>query len=222
MGQVGDSQIGTDMGRIRAAVVLPIVLIVSGACGEMARTGRAPVVLVVDSLEGASGARPDAFSSILNSDVETFVEGEVDGQTVRVPTVFGDSGRATLHLVLKNPGSASSPVGPSSLNEVTLTRYRVTFRRADGRNTPGVDVPHAFDGAVTVTIPATGSVTTVFAVVRQQAKLESPLRSLRRGGAANILSTIAEVTLFGRDQAGNEVSVTGLLSVNFGDFGDPG
>ena len=36
-----------------------------------------------------------------------------------------------------------------------------------------------------------------------------------------MISTIAEVTFYGRDQAGNEISVTGLLSINFGDFGDP-
>ena len=27
-----------------------------------------------------------------------------------------------------------------------MTRYRVEFRRTDGRNTPGVDVPYGFDG----------------------------------------------------------------------------
>ena len=41
------------------------------------------------------------------------------------------------------------------------------------------------------------------------------------GGAQNVISTIAEVTFYGRDQAGNEVSVTGSISVNFSDFGDP-
>jgi hypothetical protein len=202
-------------------VVVTALAALSISCGEVARTGRSPVMLVIDSLEGASGAQPDAFSNVLYSDVETIVENQVGGQTLQVPTIYSDTGRATFRLVLKNPGTSTSPLGPSALNEVTLTRYHVNFRRADGRNTPGVDVPHAFDGGVTTTIPATGSGAAVFAVVRHQAKMEPPLSALQRGGAANMISTIAEVTFYGRDQAGNEISVTGLLSVNFGDFGDP-
>ena len=201
--------------------VVAALAALSSTCGEVARTGRSPVMLVIDSLEGASGAEPDAFGNVLYSDVETIVENQVAGQTVQVPTIYSDTARATFRLVLKNPGSATSPLGPSALNEITLTRYHVTFRRADGRNTPGVDVPHAFDGAVTTTIPATGSGAAAVAVVRHQAKMEPPLSALQRGGAANMISTIAEVTFYGRDQAGNEISVTGLLSINFGDFGDP-
>jgi hypothetical protein len=36
-----------------------------------------------------------------------------------------------------------------------------------------------------------------------------------------IISTIAEVTFFGHDQSGREVSVTGQILIDFGDFGDP-
>jgi hypothetical protein len=36
-----------------------------------------------------------------------------------------------------------------------------------------------------------------------------------------LISTVAEITFYGRDLAGNEVSVTGFLQVNFGDFADP-
>ena len=46
-------------------------------------------------------------------------------------------------------------------------------------------------------------------------------RRALEGEIARTISTIAEVTFYGRDQAGNEVSATGMLSVNFGDFGDP-
>jgi hypothetical protein len=37
-----------------------------------------------------------------------------------------------------------------------------------------------------------------------------------------IISTIAEVTFYGHDQTGREVSVVGRLTVDFGNFGDPG
>jgi len=36
-----------------------------------------------------------------------------------------------------------------------------------------------------------------------------------------VISTIAQITLYGRDQAGNDVSVTGTMSVNFADWADP-
>jgi len=34
------------------------------------------------------------------------------------------------------------------------------------------------------------------------------------------ISTIAEITFYGHDQNGNEVSVTGRMDVQFGDFAD--
>jgi hypothetical protein len=57
--------------------------------------------------------------------------------------------------------------------------------------------------------------------VRAQAKLEAPLKALRNGGGAIAISTIADVTFYGTDQNGNTVSVTGSISVNFADWGDP-
>ena len=59
-----------------------------------------------------------------------------------------------------------------------------------------------------------------FELVRHQAKLEPPLKNLAGFGGLGFISTIAEVTFYGRDQNGNEVTVTGNLDVQFGDFGD--
>ncbi len=140
---------------------------------------------------------------------------------VRVATTFNDSGRVRFRLALKNPGSATSPLGPTTLNEITVTRYRVVFRRTDGRNTPGTDVPHAFEGGMTLTVPAQATVEGVFDMVRHTNKEEPPLRNLIGLGAGLQINTIAEVTFFGRDQAGNEVTAGGLVTVNFADFGDP-
>ena len=54
-----------------------------------------------------------------------------------------------MHLELKDQGTTAPPTTPSANNQVTLTRYHVEYTRADGRNTQGVDVPFAFDGAIT-------------------------------------------------------------------------
>ena len=39
--------------------------------------------------------------------------------------------------------------------------------------------------------------------------------------APSIISTIADVTFFGKDQTGRDVTVTGSMSINFADWADP-
>ena len=200
-------------------LILTGLAVVAAGCGNMATEGRSPVQLTLLSLQAASGSTPEEFGSTLHSDVITNVDQTIGGQTVSVPTIFGDNGAAEFALVLKDPGSdPTSPVGPSPLNSVTITRYRVTYRRTDGRNAPGVDVPFPFDSGVTVTVTADGG-STGFQLVRTAAKQEAPLRPLTNN--PDIISAIADVTFYGRDQAGNDVSVTGSIGIDFGNFGDP-
>jgi hypothetical protein len=192
----------------------------SNGCGDAVREGQSPGYLVMDALLGASGVTPDELSTVLESDVITLVEATVDGETVRQPTIFPDPGQVRLHVVLRDLGAPGVPMGPSANNSITITRYRVTFRRSDGRNTAGVDVPYPFDGAATATI--TEAPTSVgFTLVRIQAKVEAPLKALAGGGGRIAISTLADVTFFGRDQVGNDVSVTGTIGVDFADWGDP-
>lgn len=197
--------------RCIGAVAVAGAALAGASCGEVARTGRSPAFLIITSLEGASGA-DEQFGTTLLSDVQTIVDD--------VPTFFNDLGQVSFRLALKNPGLPVGSLGPSELNSITVNRYRVVYRRTDGRNTPGVDVPYAFDGAFTVTVSEAGG-SAGFDLVRHQAKLEPPLRNLIGLGGSLILGTIAEVTFYGRDQAGNEVMASGNISVNFGDFGDP-
>jgi hypothetical protein len=207
--------------RTMAAVLVTAAALGAAGCGDVARTGKSPAYLIITALEGASGAEPNRFTSTVSSDVVTVVNRDVNGQQTPVPTVFGDPGRATFRIELKDPGTVDAPTTPSTLNQVTLSRYRVRYIRSDGRNTQGVDVPYGFDGAATVTVPGGSNVTVGFDLVRVQAKEEPPLRNLAFNGGAQVISTIAEITFYGQDQAGNEVSVTGTMSVNFADFGDP-
>jgi hypothetical protein len=101
---------------------------------------------------------------------------------------------------------------------VTITRYHVSYRRSDGHNTEGLDVPFAWDGATTGTVPVGGQLTLPFELVRIVAKEESPLVNLV--SSASIVTNIVEVTFYGVDQAGNAVTVSGLIQVDFGNFGD--
>jgi hypothetical protein len=49
--------------------------------------------------------------------------------------------------------------------------------------------------------------------------MEPPLATLSISPV--IITTIAEVTFFGRDQTGREASATATITVDFGNFGDP-
>jgi len=198
-----------------AALAAPLV-----GCTEAQRVGESSSYLIIDSLRGASGAAPDEYGGTLASDVLTYVDGQVGGEDVQVPTIFADNGQVSFRLALKDPGTVETPNLPSPTNYITINRYRVNFVRADGRNTPGVDVPYPFDGGLTVTVGDT-AVLADFTLVRVQAKEEAPLKALAGFGGAIDISTIAEVTFYGQDQAGREVSVTGQIGVNFADWGDP-
>lgn len=184
------------------SVKLPLVVALvalSSACGEFTRDGHSPVVLVVDRLT-------------VNED-----DGTLLSDVVTEGSITNDMAEVELRLVLKDPGAPGISSTPSLLNAVTITRYRVEYRRSDGRNTQGTDIPYAFDSGLTVTID--GSKSATFQIVRHTAKAEAPLKALASNG--EIISTIAYVTFYGHDQAGNDVSASASMGIDFGNFADP-
>jgi hypothetical protein len=183
-------------------LVLAAASVAAASCGDVARAGRAPVFLVINLLTDGSG------SSFLQSDVLT------NG------SVTNDAGSVTLTLAQKDVVGQGT-LGPSSNNQVTITRYHVTYRRADGRNVQGVDVPYAFDGAATGTVPTSGTLKLGFELVRHVAKSESPLVQLANPSILTpVITTIADVTFYGQDLVGNEIQATGSIQVDFGNFAD--
>jgi hypothetical protein len=202
-----------------ATSLLGFAALVAGSlsCGDAVRDSRSPVFLVIDTLTGSRGnVSPGPSTTTLVSDVITNITTPAPCTTTSpCPTIFSDSGSVTLRAPLKDVINA---VAPTTNNEVTISRYHVEYTRADGRNTPGVDVPFGFDGAVTGTISAGGALTLGFELVRNVAKQESPLAQLRT--SPNIITAIARVTFYGQDRVGNNVSVTGQIQIDFGNFGD--
>lgn len=198
---------------------LAITLLAPG-CSSFLTKQSTTSYLILDSLQTATGREPDKFSGTLASDVQTYVKkDDGTGAQVLLPFIFADNLVASFRLAMKDPGSIESPNAPSANNFITVTRYHVKFVRSDGRNTEGVDVPYAFDGAMTVTVGADGAKATM-TLVRIQAKTEAPLRGFV-GFNGPSLSTIAEITFYGKDQTGRDVTVTGSVSVNFADWADP-
>ncbi len=202
------------MGRTIHKDVLAVAVLgftTAAACaGGASVSSRSSVVLVVERI----GAPTDGAVGSLD---RTFVESDVvtGGMVVR------DTARATLRLVARDPSAGMSPAAPTGARFATVDRYRVHYVRSDGRNTPGVDVPHAWDGALTLTTSFEGQ-TGEFVLVRASAKLEPPLVALREGGGDIVITALAYVTFYGRDHTGARVEATGAITVEFADWSDAG
>ena len=200
-----------------AAAVLVAAMLSSG-CGEFVRQSRSPSQLVIVSLgtpapvdvELAGG---DGVPGKIEQ-VSGFVTGPLDSN---VNSPIRDIGQVVLRLILRDPGTPGATAAPTPLNDVTVTDYEVRYRLLDGRNTSGVDVPHPIRGGLTFTLQGTSTGTAEFDLVRIVAKDERPLAALKTG--STVLTVIADVTFFGRDQAGNAVSATGSVQINFANFG---
>jgi hypothetical protein len=188
---------------VGAALALTSTLLLA-SCHSKVTDGRAASYLIMNNLGGAKSGTT-TFTNVLASDVVADNGG-----------IWEDIGRVTLTVALKD---ITSPTGPTTNNFITINRYRVVYRRSDGRNTQGVDVPYTFDGGITFTVTDAPTQAT-FTLVRVQAKLEAPLRALATGGSALVISTLADVTFYGYDQTGTEVSVTGTMSINFTNWAD--
>jgi hypothetical protein len=190
---------------LKGALAAALCGVTVTACADLARTGSGPSFLVVQNILATRGGSSGTSGNGLESDVVT------NG------TAFNDFGQATIRVELKNQVSTTSP---TAINAVTINRYRVRFRRTDGQNREGIDVPFSFEGATSATIDAGGAGNVTFDLVRPQSKLEPPLRTLVGNGGLIIISTIADITFYGFDQAGNDVAVTGSIDVKFADYGD--
>lgn len=202
--------------RMRTAIriVALAAMVAAAGCGDVIRQGQSPAMLIVSSLQGIAGGPVGTASGVLLSDVLRLRRSPAPCTPASpCPTIEDDFGQATLSLSMKNVA-----VAPTANNQVTISRYTVTYRRNDGRNTPGVDVPYGFDGAVTATVVVGSQTNVFFEIVRHVAKEESPLVQLVTN--QDVISAVADVTLYGQDLVGNAVSAKASMSVNFGNFAD--
>src|SRR5688572_19163590 len=145
----------TRMRQVCRLIAATAVMASSVSCGDVVRSGKSPMFLVIDSLRvGRGNVTPPIFTeSPLVSDVLSMVVSPPPCTAIApCPTVFNDLGQVSLRIVPKDIGTTTVSAAPSTNNEVTITRFHVAYTRADGRNTPGVDVPFPFDGFLTGTV----------------------------------------------------------------------
>lgn len=190
------------------SLLLGITLAGTG-CNDSANTNATSSLLTLISLvaEGPNGED----GPVLASDVITIVDG--------VPTIIEDMGSATVRNTTINPDQG----GPSAWQDVVLNRYRITYTRADGRNQPGLDVPYAFEAAMTDTVKINAELTFGFILVRAIAKRERPLVELAEGGIGEgTILTTATVEFWGNDLGGHPVYLKGQIAVHFANWADEG
>lgn len=173
----------------------------AGCTADYAKVGNAPVQLIIASVS------PNPMSS------EVLLGGGIcpDFATLAV------ANRA------KNP-NVTVPQVPQA---IIVNRYEVSYYRSDGRAQQGVDVPYSISGALTASFDAktSGTDDVTIEVVRRQAKLEPPLIQLRTdgdGGQALIVTMFAKITLYGQTIAGQNVTASANLQIDFADYIDSG
>lgn len=190
-----------------AVLAFSVIAMVVGCSTEVTEQDTTNVLLTIEGIFPVGSSTTDLESDICAASPVPFPGGCI---AVR------DIAEATIR---SRPKSIVSSLGPGPFQDVVIERYRVTYTRTDGRNTPGVDVPFAFDGAANAVIPLSSSATIEFTVVRVQAKLEPPLVNLAGNGGAIVVSTIAQIDFFGKEITGRPITVRGFLNVTFSDFG---
>ena len=180
----------TWIGILSLALLLPVLAACSGANQKGDESEAATFLQIVAANDG------DNLDSDVISDAGVVLE---------------DS----IKIEILNQAKGGSTVTLGAFNAVTITHYRVTFSRADGRAVPGVDVPMPFEANSSTLIRAGSSGSLTVTVVPIIMKVNSPLADLVLGG---IIEATATIDISGEDQTGRRLKVTALLEITFANF----
>jgi len=194
---------------IAGAAVLLAASFLLISCNPVENKSQSASLLIVESLTGLDVEGGEGF--FLQSDV-LYVDSVTGATSVRA-----DSATATFQATTLDPNPL---LGTSQYNDIQVTRYVVTYVRADGRNVEGVDVPYSFEGSLSALVRIGISTPVSFVIVREVAKQEPPLFNLRAAFPGDVLNVTAKVDFYGRDLANKAVKATGLLPVFFANYGN--
>jgi hypothetical protein len=188
---------------LRLALILS-AFVVLYSCNPVEDDSQSSSLLIIDSLLGTDADGTSA--NFLQSDV-----------VLSSGTIRADTATATLRAETLDPDPL---LGTSTYNDITLTRYLVSYSRTDGKSALGKDVPYPFEGSLS-TVVRVGSTSSVsFVIVREVAKMEPPLIELVDIGAEQVLACTAKVEFYGHDTANRTVKATGYLTIYFANYAD--
>ncbi|TRZ88017.1 hypothetical protein D4R89_08795 [bacterium] len=183
--------------------VLPAILMLSG-CNPLEDDSKSSSFIIVESITGTD----------LSGKTAGFLQSDV---VLTNSIVTADVATATLRASLLDPAPI---LKPGQFNDIMLDRYIVSYSRVDGKNRQGVDVPYSFEGALTQLLKIGTSTSISFVVVREVAKLESPLIDLAQNRAEGVIEATAKIEFYGHDLVENKVKVTGYLTIFFANYAD--
>jgi hypothetical protein len=187
------------------AAVLALAFLAVAACNSVENSTDSNTRLIIEDLTGLDLQGID--SQFCRSDVLY-----TNSQT-GTATIVADIGKATLS---SEPLDPNPVLGNSTYLDIQMEKVAVSYTRADGHNTPGTDVPYAFEVGVTGMVRVGSPTTITFTLVREAAKEELPLVTLR--GSGEVIEATAKIIFYGRDLSGRAVMATGYLPITFADY----
>ncbi len=192
------------------AGVVAVGLLTPGCAPDYVTSNGAPVNLYIVGVVSGGGSL-EGGGLVVHSDVRT------EGDGSKGASICPDTAVVSAEVRNKNPLAPT----PALAAAVVVESYAVRYFRTDGRGVEGVDVPYRITGNLTVAIDTAraGFVDIPIEIVRYQAKVEPPLSTIYQTA---VLTTMAEITLWGHTIAGESVSASGYIQVDFANFGDTG
>lgn len=184
--------------KLASVLVTAFAVAMAGCAKDYVTDSEAPVLFKITDINGGAA---------------------VESDVLKAGGIFPDNVEVTVAVRSKNPNFSTVPQVAMA---VFVTRYEVSFVRSDGRHQEGQDVPYTISGNlnVAVDVATSGGVVIPIEIVRRQAKLEPPLMNLVGGNGAILITCFADIKLHGETTAGQAVTASGRVQVDFGDFVD--
>jgi hypothetical protein len=187
-------------------LALLIAVLALASCNAVENDSTSASMLQIKSLTGNDLQGKEGSTTVFSDVVTTS------------GSIINDNGVAEMIAVTLDPlYSANNTITPYM--DVLVDQIDVEFRRTDGRNVEGVDVPYSFNQPMSMLVSFDAAVKIPFILIRREAKREAPLLRLREN--FEVLQLVAVVTIHGKDLGGHRVApVTGYVSVWCANFAD--
>lgn len=193
---------------LKLMVIVPALFLLF-SCNPLEDDSKSDSLLLIVKIVGTD--IEDSEANFLESDV---LDIDTNGNT----SVADDAAVVTFTARTLDPSPLFEDT--SVYSNIFVERYVVSYIRSDGKSQEGVDVPYAFEGAMSALVEVEAEETVSFVIVRAIAKLEPPLVDLAQGRGEGQLNVTAKIDFYGKDTLGNTVKATGYLSIFFADYAE--
>jgi hypothetical protein len=162
------------------------------------------LVLTIACSSGAEGDASVATTFKIDSVVSSGSTNNIEADMLDPEGITADYATIVVSNFQKNPKAT-----PSHLNNVTIYKYQVSFRRTDGGST----VFETFEKNLSQTVEVNSTASFSALIVRLEEKTSGVL-----AGQTMPLQMEADIKIFGRTGSGDEVTTTGGIAVTIADY----